>query len=84
MSSAVNIALPAIGLEFAISAILLRWVPTSFLLAAAMFTVPFGRIADIYDMKKMFKNQLIKNSYKVIILFVKKLLLLYFCNSYLY
>ena len=54
MSSAVNIALPAIGTEFAASAILLSWIPTSFLLAAAMFAVPFGRISDIYGMKKIF------------------------------
>lgn len=54
MSSAVNIALPAIGAEFSADAILLSWVPTSFLLAAAMFTVPFGRISDIYGMKKVF------------------------------
>jgi len=54
MSSAVNIALPAIGAEFSADAILLSWVPTSFLLAAAIFTVPFGRISDIYGMKKVF------------------------------
>lgn len=54
MSSAVNIALPSIGSEFASSAILLSWVPTAFLLAAAMFAVPFGRISDIYGMKKIF------------------------------
>jgi len=54
MSSAVNIALPAIGSEFASSAILLSWVPTAFLLAAAMFAVPFGRISDIYGMKRIF------------------------------
>ena len=54
MSSAVNIALPAIGTEFAADAILLSWIPTSFLLAAAMFAVPFGRISDIYGMKRIF------------------------------
>jgi EmrB/QacA subfamily drug resistance transporter len=54
MSSAVNIALPSIGSEFASSAILLSWVPTAFLLAAAMFAVPFGRISDIYGMKRIF------------------------------
>jgi EmrB/QacA subfamily drug resistance transporter len=59
MSSAVNIALPAIGSEFATSAILLSWVPTSFLLAAAMFAVPFGRISDIYGMKKIFNYGII-------------------------
>ncbi|MDD3985132.1 MAG: MFS transporter, partial [Methanobacterium sp.] len=59
MSSAVNIALPAIGSKFATSALLLSWVPTSFLLAAAMFAVPFGRISDIYGMKKIFKYGII-------------------------
>lgn len=54
MSASVNVALPAIGNEFLVDAILLSWVPTSFLLAAAMFTVPFGRIADIYGMKRIF------------------------------
>ncbi|MBP2045436.1 MFS transporter [Methanobacterium aggregans] len=67
MSSAINIALPAIGAEFGSSAILLSWVPTSFLLAAAMFSVPFGRIADIYGMKKIF-------SYGIIIFTVASLL----------
>lgn len=54
MGSAINIALPSIGNEFLTDAILLSWVPTSFLLAAAIFAVPFGRIADIYGMKKVF------------------------------
>lgn len=54
ISSAINIALPAIGSEFSTDAILLSWIPTSFLLASAMFAVPFGRIADIYGMKKIF------------------------------
>ncbi|MGZ7118809.1 MAG: MFS transporter, partial [Methanobacterium sp.] len=54
MGSAVNIALPAIGSEFLADAILLSWIPTSFLLAAAIFAVPFGRISDIYGMKKIF------------------------------
>jgi len=54
MVAAINIALPAIGSEFMTDAILLSWVPTSFLLASAIFVVPFGRIADIYGMKKIF------------------------------
>ncbi len=54
MGSSVNIALPAIGREFAMDAVLLSWVPTSFLLAAAMFLVPFGRLADIYGRKRIF------------------------------
>ena len=54
MASSINIALPAIGAEFYMDAILLGWVPTSYLLSAAVFLVPFGKIADIYGMKKVF------------------------------
>jgi len=65
--SSVNIALPAIGAEFAADAIVLGWIPTSFMLAAAMFAVPFGRIADIYGMKRVF-------SYGIILFTVASLL----------
>jgi EmrB/QacA subfamily drug resistance transporter len=54
MASAINIAIPSIGSEFAADVILLSWIPTAYLLAAAVFAVPFGRIADIYGMKKIF------------------------------
>ncbi len=54
MASAINIAIPSIGSEFAADVILLSWIPTVYLLAAAVFAVPFGRIADIYGMKKIF------------------------------
>jgi Major Facilitator Superfamily len=45
--SAVNIALPSMGKEFHMDAIALSWVATAYLLAAAIFLVPFGKIADI-------------------------------------
>lgn len=35
-------------------AVLLSWIPTSYLLAAAVLVVPFGRVADIYGRKKVF------------------------------
>ncbi len=54
MSSSINVALPSLGREFGMDAILLSWVATSFLLAAAMFLVPFGRVADIQGRKKIF------------------------------
>jgi len=54
MSSSVTVALPALGKEFLMNAILLSWVATSNLLAAAVFLVPFGKIADIYGRKKIF------------------------------
>jgi EmrB/QacA subfamily drug resistance transporter len=54
MASSINIALPAIGAEFSMDAILLGWIATSYLLSAAVFMVPFGKLADIYGMKKIF------------------------------
>ncbi len=50
--SAINIALPAIGHEFAMDAITLSWVATSTLVATAVFLVPLGRLADIRGLKK--------------------------------
>lgn len=54
MASAINIALPSIGNEFKMDAISLSWVATAYLLAAAVFLVPLGRIADIYGRKMIF------------------------------
>jgi len=54
MGSAVNVALPTIGKEFNADAIMLSWVATAYLLSAAVFLLPFGRIADIYGRKKIF------------------------------
>ena len=53
MGSSVNVALPSIAVEFKMNAVVLSWVATSFLLAAAVFSVPSGRMADIYGRKKM-------------------------------
>ncbi|HTY52435.1 MAG TPA: MFS transporter [Methanomicrobiales archaeon] len=52
--SAVNIALPSIGAEFSMDAVTLSWVSTAYLLSAAVFLVPFGRIADIVGRKRVF------------------------------
>ena len=54
MGSSVNIALPSIGKEFAMDAVLLSWITTSYLMSAAIFLIPFGRIADIHGRKKTF------------------------------
>jgi len=51
--SAVTIALPSIGGEFPMDAIQLGWVSTAYLLASAVFLVPFGRLADIHGRKKV-------------------------------
>jgi EmrB/QacA subfamily drug resistance transporter len=54
MLSSINIALPVIGKEFKTDAILLSWIATSYLLAAAVSLMPFGKLADIYGRKKIF------------------------------
>ena len=54
MASAVSIAMPAIAKDFAMDAILLSWVASAYLLATAVFVLPFGRLADIVGRKKIF------------------------------
>ncbi len=54
MASSINIALPAIERDFHVDAVLLAWVATSFLLPAAVFLLPFGRLADIHGRKRIF------------------------------
>lgn len=52
--SAVTIALPSLASEFSMDALQMGWVSTAYLLASAVFLVPFGRIADIHGRKKVF------------------------------
>ncbi|APV43521.1 drug resistance transporter, EmrB/QacA subfamily [Dehalogenimonas formicexedens] len=54
MGASVNIALPPIGLEFSLDAVTLGWVATAYILAAAVFLLPFGRLADIIGRRKVF------------------------------
>jgi EmrB/QacA subfamily drug resistance transporter len=54
MSSTVNVALPSIGKEFAMGAVSLGWINTAYLLAAATFMIPFGRMGDLYGKKHIF------------------------------
>jgi EmrB/QacA subfamily drug resistance transporter len=54
-SSSINIALPSIGIKFALGAVSLNWVATAYLLAAAALLVPFGRLADIHGRKRIFQ-----------------------------
>jgi EmrB/QacA subfamily drug resistance transporter len=54
MGASVNVALPSMGSDFAMGAVLLSWVNSAYLLAAATLTVPFGRLGDIYGRKKIY------------------------------
>jgi EmrB/QacA subfamily drug resistance transporter len=53
-SSAVNIALPVMAAEFNLDAITLTWITTAYLIATAVFMVPFGKLADIHGRKRVF------------------------------
>jgi EmrB/QacA subfamily drug resistance transporter len=52
--STVNVALPSIGREFSINALMLSWIATAYILSAAIFLLPFGKLADMYGRKKVF------------------------------
>jgi len=54
MGSSIAIALPTIGRDLAMDAILLGWVAMTYILASVTFMVPIGRIADIYGRKRIF------------------------------
>ncbi len=59
MGSSVNIALPAIGKDLHVDAVLLSWIATAYLLAVAVSLVPFGRLADIHGRKRLFTSGVI-------------------------
>lgn len=54
MGSSINIALPDIEKTFSMDALTLSWVATAYLLTAAVFLVPFGKLADLYGRKKIY------------------------------
>lgn len=54
MVSALIVAIPTIGNEFNMDAVAMSWLATVFFLAASMFLIPFGRLADIFGVKKIF------------------------------
>ncbi|HXX55055.1 MAG TPA: MFS transporter [Methanoregula sp.] len=54
MVSALIVALPTIGREFGADTATLGWVTNIFFLAAAVFLVPLGRIADETGIKRIF------------------------------
>ncbi|MFA4877153.1 MAG: MFS transporter [Methanoregula sp.] len=52
--ASLNVALPAISASFGIDAVMLGWVTSAYLLTAAIFIVPFGKLADMYGRKRFF------------------------------
>jgi len=54
MGSSLNLALPELALAFGLDAKELGWVTSAFLIATAVFQVPFAKIADLFGRKKVF------------------------------
>ncbi len=54
MGSSVTVALPAIGRELGLGPLGLSWIATSYLLAAAILLVPFGKLADARGRTRIF------------------------------
>lgn len=54
MGSSINLALPQIAREYDMNSIGQSWIVTAYLIASAIFQVPFGRLADIVGRKRIF------------------------------
>jgi EmrB/QacA subfamily drug resistance transporter len=55
MMSAVGVALPVIGRDFAASAMQLGLVETTYVLSASIFLLAMGRMGDIYGRRRIFQ-----------------------------
>ncbi len=54
MGSSLNLALPEISEVFSFKAVTLTWMATSYLIASAIFQIPFARVADLVGRRKIF------------------------------
>ncbi len=52
--ASVNVALPTMGRELNMEAVVMTWVSTSYFLAIAIVQVPFGRLSDIFGRRRLF------------------------------
>lgn len=54
MGSSLNLALPDIGKDFSMNAVMLTWMATAYIISTAIFQIPFARMADIVGRRKIF------------------------------
>ena len=52
--SSITVALPAMAAQFHTDAVTLGWITSAYIVAAAVFIVPFGRYADIVGRRRIF------------------------------
>jgi len=51
--SALNLSIPSMGTEFHASAFFVGWIVNGYILASAVLSVPFGRLADLTGRKRI-------------------------------
>ncbi len=54
MGSALNVAMPTLSRQLGASAVTLNWIVGAYLVAAASFLLPFGRLADLVGRRRVF------------------------------
>ncbi len=54
MTTSINVALPSIQAELDLGAVALGWLPLAYILASAIFLVPFGKIADRFGRRLLY------------------------------
>lgn len=54
MGSSINLALPSMGNDLGSNAVISSWIITAYILASAIFLLPFGRLADIKGRRKVY------------------------------
>ena len=59
MSSSVNIALPVIGSEFHVSAVLLGWIPLAYIVTGGAGLMPAGQLSDLWGRRRVFLSGMI-------------------------
>jgi len=54
MTTSINVALPSIETELNLGAVALGWLPLAYILASAIFLLPFGKIADRFGRRLLY------------------------------
>jgi len=57
MLTGVNVALPTIARDLKIDAVVLTWIPMSYLMAVTACVLSFGRLADMYSRRDIDINR---------------------------
>jgi EmrB/QacA subfamily drug resistance transporter len=73
-TTSINVALPSIQSEFHLGAVALGWLPLVYILASAVFLLPFGKVGDRFGRRSVFLTGLV--------IFLLSTVALVFADSY--